>query len=260
MMLDVTLTQLSAFDVSGNLIPTLVTPTEINLPKCVPSMKFGEFVNAFAKWHNYGIVLDGNNVIMNKKVPKLQESQTPFNLQPFEVKFPERNFNQGKTFTYGFFEVDSEEYNFPNLLIGNDGYQVAPFTKNDDTEEIVINALPLPLKQKGEVLTAHGFLDDNSKALVVIYEGLTGGLNISESAEEMSALNSYLNHHQQWFTFLLKSIRYVWSFMSYYEEIFQLKINDVIYAYKQYHIIRRLSRKNTTKKIIETEIETETLN
>lgn len=259
MIFDYTLTQLAKYDASGNIQPSLLTPNKINLQKCVPNMNFGEFVTAIARWKNYGIIVRDGVVTMDKKVAKLQPNDTINNLVPFEAKEPERNFNHAKTFTLGFFEVDNTEYKFPSIFIDKNGYKLSPFVKKDDTEEFIINALPLPLKQKGEIITAHGFLDDDSKALVVLYDGLTGSLNLADNPSELSIVNVYNSSHQDWFNFLLNSIRTVWSFATHYEKIYQLKVSDIIYAYRQYHIIRRLTRKNTKLQIIETEIELESL-
>lgn len=260
LLLDITITQLSAYDATGKLVPTLVVPFQINLPKCVPKMTFGEFTNAIARWKNYGIIVRDKVVTMDKKVAQLQDEDTVMDLTLFEAKEPERNFNQAKTFTLGFFDFDNKEYALPSIFIDKDGYKLSPYVKKPDTVEIVINGIPLPLKQKGEVLTAHGFLDDDSKLLLVLYDGLTSGLNVAKNPEELSIVNVYLTSHQDWFKFLLNSIRTVWSFATQYEKIYQLKVSDIIYAYRQYHIIRRLTRKNTKLQIIETEIELESLN
>lgn len=258
-IMDITVTQLAKFDSEGNPIASLISPDVIDLSKCVPEMNFGPFVNAFAKWRNYGIDIVGNTVNMSKLKTIVTTSNEALNMQPFEVKYPKREFNQGKSFTMSFFDVDSEEYEFKKLLIKKDIYQLAPFSKPDDATEILIDALPLPLKQKDGAITAHGFLDDNTKPQVVLYEGLTGGLNISESAEELSILNSYLNHHKEWFDFLINSISFNWSFTTYFENILRLKIKSIIYAYGQYHIIRRLSRKTKNDNVVDIEIETESL-
>ncbi|HUI32040.1 MAG TPA: hypothetical protein VLY84_00355 [Dysgonamonadaceae bacterium] len=258
-LLDVTITLLSKFDSAGNLVPTLVTPSEVNLPKCVPRMNFGEFVTAFAKWKNYGIIVSDGVVTMDKKVAEIKSGQKTVNLEAQEVKEPERNFNQAKTFTLGFFELDNKEYNFPSLFITKNGSQISPYVKNADTDDIVINALPLPLKLHGDVTTAHGFLDDDSKPQVVLYDGLTGGLNLAQNPDELNIVNVYASSHEDWFNFLLNSIRTAWSFVTPYEQIYQLKVSDIIYAYRQNHIIRRLTRKNTRPRIIETEIELESL-
>lgn len=259
LILDITITQLSKYDASGNLVPTLITPNEINLPKVVPKMNFGEFVTAFSRWKNYGIIVGDGVVTMDKKVAEIQPGEIVTSLVPYEVKEPERNFNQAKTFTLGFFEVDSKEYTFQSIFIDRNGFKPTPFITNPDTDDIVINALPLPLKQKAEILTAHGFLDDDSKAMVVLYGGLTGSLNLAQDPAELSIVNVYASSHEDWFNFLLNSIRRVWSFATSYERIYQMKVSDIIYAYRQYHIIRRLTRKNTRLQIIETEIELESL-
>lgn len=259
LILDVSVTQLSAYDANGNLIPTLVTPNQINLPKCVPNMSFGEFTTAIARWKNYGIVVRDNVVTMDKKVAELQADDTIFNFTEFEVEKPERNFNRGKTFTLEFFKHEHPDYSFPAMYIDNDGYKLSPFIKRDDTDEIIINGLPLPLKPKGDIVTAHGFLDDTSKAFIVLYDGLTGGLNLAQDPASLGLVNIYENNYREWLRFLINSIRTVWSFLTSYERIYQLKVSDIIYAYRQYHIIRKLTRKNTRINVIETEIELETL-
>lgn len=259
LILDVSVTQLATYDATGKLIPTLVTPNQINLPKCVPDMNFGEFVNTIARWKNYGIVVRDGVVTMDKKAAKMQADDTVISLVEFEVEEPERNFNQAKTFTLGFFEFDNKEYSFPSIFIDNSGYVPSPFVKKENTEEIVINGLPLPLKQHGEITTAHDFLDDNSKVLLVLYDGTTGGLNLAQDATDLNIVSVYLSSYEEWFNFLLNSIRTIWSFSTFYERIYQLKVSDIIYAYRQYHIIRRLTRKNTKLQIIETEIELESL-
>ncbi|WP_026755014.1 hypothetical protein [Sediminibacter sp. Hel_I_10] len=259
MICDLTLTRLTQLDSEGNTLPSLVIPDVIDLTKCVPDINFGDLVNAIAKMKNYGINIDGLVVTMSKKRALIDSNDEAFYLVPFEVQYPERNFNQGKSFTFGFFEIDSDEYEFPSLLINNDGFTSSPYTKPEDAEEIIINALPLPRKQKGSVLTAHGFLDDNSKTQLVLYSGLLGGVNLARNPEPLSILNLYLNHHQDWFDFLLKSIRFVWSFSAFHEEMLKLKIKSIVYAYGQFHIIRRLTRKQISDETISAEIETESL-
>lgn len=258
-ILDLTITQLAKFDNNGNLVPTLITPDVIDLKQCVPEMNVGPFVNAFAKWHNYGIDVSGNIVTMNKLKSQIDATDDVLDLQPFEVEFPKCEFNQGKVFTLGFFDVESDEHSFHKILIDASGYQLSPFSKPDDSVDITIDALPLPLKQKNGILTAHGFLDDNSKPQVVLYDGLTNSLNLANDPSPLSIINSYLNEHKAWFDFLLNTTNFIWSFGTYFENMLSLKIKSKIYAYGQYHLIKRLTRKTLNDNTVEVEIETSSL-
>src|SRR5690606_29827176 len=94
-----------------------------------------------------------------------------------EVKDPERTFNQGKTFELKFTEVSSDDYEFPSIYVTRSGASVLPYVTKEDTEEIVIEALPLPLKEVAGVMTAHSFLDDDQKIQLVLYDGLQNTLN-----------------------------------------------------------------------------------
>lgn len=259
MIMDVTITQLAKFDGSGNLVSTLINPTEINLSKCVPNMTVGECVQTALNWRQYAVDVTNNVVSINKKKDLIDSITEAVDLTPFEVQFPEKNSNQSKTFKLGFFDFSHDEYSSKSMLIDITGYQMDPTSFPEDTEETIINGLPLPLKQFNGVVTAHGFLDEDSKLLLVLYDGLTSGLNVAQDPEGLSLINTYLNYHETWFNFLLNSFRRVWTFSSYYEQIVGLKVKSLVYAYKRYHIIRRLSRKNSSPGVITTEIEIESL-
>ena len=262
MLMDVTVTQLAKYDGNGDLVSTLVEATSIDLSKSVPDMTFGEFVFAVLKKRNYGYDIDGSVIAINKKNVNAVSTQNAVDLSDFEVMTPERNFNGGKSFVFKQFDFEHDEYKSQKILINNNGYQVNEFTKPDDAEEITVNALALPLKTFG-IKTAHGFLDDFTKLQLVIYGGLTNSLNISEDPSEISHLNNYLDDYEAWFNFLMSSINYNWIFESSYEELAELKIRSIIYAYRQYHIIRKLSRKTFISQTngiqLEYDIETETL-
>ncbi len=262
MVMDVTLTQLARLDTNGELVSTLVEVTTIDLSKSVPDMTFGEFVFAALKKRNYGYDIEGGSVSINKKNIATVNNQNAVDLSPFEVSSPERNFNKGKTFVFKQFEFEHPEYKSQKILINNNGYVINEFTTPQDAEEITVNAIALPLKSVG-VKTAHGFLDDYSKLQLVLYDGLTNGLNLAKDPSAINHLNNYLDDYEEWFNFLRSSINYNWVFEASHEELSDLKIRSVIYAYRQYHIIRKLSRKTFVSQDkgiqLEYDIEAETL-
>lgn len=262
LVLDITVTQLAKYDANGELVSTLTEATSIDLSKSVPDMSFGEYVTAVMKKRNYGYTIDGTTISIDKRKTTNLDTTQAVDLTNFEVKSPERNFNRGKTFEFKTFDYESEDYPQQKIYIDNAGYTIQNYTKNDDTEEIVVNAICLPLKVFG-IKTAHDFLDDNAKLQLVLYSQLTGGLNLAEDPEGISLLNNYLDDYLEWFTFLLTSQNLVWEFDASYEQLSNLKVRSIIYAYRQYHVIRKLTRTTYLSEnrgiLLEHEIETESL-
>jgi len=262
MLFDVTLTQIAKLDVNGDFVSALVEATSIDLAKSLPDMSFGEYVTAVMKKRNYSYTITDNVISIDKRKTTNINPSEAVDLSNFEVATPERNFNRGKTFEFKTFDYESEEYPQPKLFISNDGFIVDNYTKNDDTEEIIVNAIALPLKVFG-VKTAHDFLNDNSKLQMVLYSGLANSLNLAEDPEAISLLNNYLDDYQDWFNFLLTSQNLNWVFEASYEELSELKIRSIIYAYRQFHVIRKLTRKTYVSSnrgvLLEHEIETESL-
>jgi len=262
LILDVTLTQLAKLDTNGNFVSTLVEATSIDLSKSLPDMSFGDYVTAVIKKRNYGYTIDGTTISIDKRETRTINTDDAVNLTPFEVVTPERNFNRGRTFEFKTFDYESTDYPQPKIFINNAGFTINNYTKNDDTEEIIVNAIALPLKVFG-IKTAHDFLDDNSKLQLVLYSGLSNLLNLAEDPEPISLLNNYLEDWRDFFTFLLRSQNLNWVFDSSYEQMSELKVRSIVYAYKQYHIIRKLTRKTYLSDnngiLLEHDIETESL-
>lgn len=262
-IMSVTLTQLAKYDSNGALVSTLVEPTAIDLSKSVPEMTFGEFATALMKKRNYGYDINGDTITINKRKVSNVDKSNGIDLQPFEVMTPERNFNQGKSYILKEFEFSIEDYKSKTILIDNNGFNLEPSDIPQDAEETTINCFALPLKLQ-TVMTAYDFLNIDDKLILVLYNGVDGsGLNLANDAESISLVNNYINSYSEWYNFLLNSINYQWIFESSYENISELKVRSIIYAYKQFHVIRRISRQSFLTKnngiFFEVDISTETL-
>lgn len=256
---DFTLSQLTKFDSQGNPQATLITPTSINLSKCVPDMKFGDYVTAYLNWKNYGIDVSGNTVTINKVKNLVNNTNNYVSLEDFEVLDPPIKTNQSKSFELKFFEFDSSDYNYKSVLINNEGYSIAPYKKPDDCKEIIINAVPLPISTKDGVITAFDFIDDSSKSKAVFYDGLQATENTTKTLNQLLIPSVYVSEHEGWLDFLLSSLSFSWNFQSSFEKLSKLKVKSIIYAYKQYHVIKTLRRKVIDDVTLEYEIESETL-
>ena len=253
-ILDLTITKIAGYDVNGDLVPTLVTPEEINLQKCVPDMTFGELLKALKNWKNYDIAIGEGFVEMNK-IQNLMSSTAVVDLSAYEVKYPIRNFYQDNSFLLQFQEVNSEEYKFEKIFVDSTGGKSSTFVKRDDTSEITINGLPLPHKQFGSVNTAHLFTDSNSMVLLALYPGLTNGLNICRSGANLLIPSVYVNDWKEWLNFRINSEGFEWEFIVDPEMAGKITKDSKISAYKRSFIIKRVSKKNISRQSWEISIE-----
>lgn len=254
-ILDVTVSQLTKYNPDGSAEPTLVLPNEIDLTKCVPDITFGDLYSAVKLWKNYGVNIVEDTVFID--LVKNQMGKDPvMDLTHKEVKEPERTFNQGKTFELKFSEISSDLYEFPSLFVDRTGTTPAPYVVKDDTEEILIEAIPLPRKTESSVLTAHGFLDDKQKLQLVLYTGLNSGLNTTNDPVQLMIPAIYENHYKEWIDFLLKTIGYLWTFNDFDINVKELRDKTTVFAYGIHHVVYQLSKKNVAPGIIQTEIET----
>lgn len=255
-ILDVTVTQLVAYNPDGSPIPTLISPNEIDLTACVPDCTFGDLYKAIKLWKNYGISIEENTVYIDLVKDQLGKG-VPKDLSHKEIMEPERTSNQGKTFELKFTEIQSDVYDFPSIYIDHNGATQLPYVAKEGTEEIIIDAVPLPRKSEGGVLTAHGFLDDKQKIQLVLYNGTTGGLNLCNDPAPLMLTAIYVNYYQEWIDFLLNTVTYLWTFNDFDINVRDLKTKTTVYAYGVYHVIYQLSKKNLgADDIIQTEIET----
>ena len=252
-ILDITVTMVVSYDTAGGQVPNFIQNT-IDLTKCVPDITFGEMLTAAALWKNYDIDVTGTVVTINKINKQLGKGKK-VSLKEYEVKYPERNFGQGKSFVLKFQDVSSENYEYKSVYVDINGYSLSPFTKKDDTKEIIINALPLPLKQKGDVITADGFLDDNSKMQLVLFDGLQGGENICLDPSGLLMPTIYEDEYRDWIDFQLNAVTFRWVFNSYLFSIKDLTLKSTPYAYGRNFVVKKLSKSKIGRDIVQTEIE-----
>lgn len=258
---DVTITQLTKFDSLGNILPSLIVPNQIKLNKCVPDITFGKLFEICRIWKNFDLVLEDGFAKMNY-INRAFNTTNAQSLKDFEVEFPEIYFNQGKSFVLKFQDINTDkypEYLYPEVLINNNGYSQSPFTQPDEAEEVIIEAIPLPLKTVDGQISAHDFMDDKNSLFIGLYNGLVAGNNRVMDPAPLMITAVFETYYRLWFEFLLKTLNYNWNFLSHPEKLQRLKVKSVIYAYQNYFLIERISRSNVTPELIYTEIEAKTL-
>lgn len=245
-------------DATGNAIANIINVNEIDLPKAVPSMTFGEFVKIIKNWLNYNFILKDNVVYMDKiKINTLPSDI--ISLEEFEVKKPQRIFKKRMSFLLKFAEYDKKEYTFKEVYQDFDGISTEGFITDDETNTIEINALPLPLLLRNEVQTAYAFETNSSKAYFVHYDGLVDGKNLSQDCSDLLLQEVHTDHWLDWMNFRIKSIDFKWSFIAHYMKILYLKSFSAVYCYQNNHIVTQLTKTEISPDVYQIEIETASL-
>jgi hypothetical protein len=246
MILDLTITKIAGYDLEGNLVPTLVSPEKIDLQKCVPDMTFGDVLKALKNWKNYDVTIGDGYVEMNK-IKSIKDATVAIDLTDKEVKEPIRNFYQDNTFILQLQEVGSDEYKFAKLFVDSSGSRTSSFVKNDNTKEITINGIPLPMKESGGVSTAHLFTDAKSILALSIYPGLDNGLNTCRDTSKLLIPAVYQSDWKEWIDFRINSEGFEWPFFIDSERAGAISEKSKIYAYAREFIVRRVSKKNVSQ-------------
>lgn len=255
---DLTITQLSKLDDTGNLLPTLVLPNQIKLAKCVPDMTVDEFITILKNWKNLDLEPDGNTMYFNYIEKQLDVTDAK-DLTDKEVRQPRRVPGRGKSFLLKFADITSEDYIYDEVFVDLNGAIYSSIETNEDTSEIIIDAIPLPLATKSNIVTAHHFVDDDSKLKVILYEGAAAQENIAESPFELLIPQVYNKHYLNWFNFRIAGMNYDWTFKMYEEELRNLDVRTKVFAYKNYHIIKTMTKDLVVPGVWQVQLETESL-
>jgi len=247
------------FDAVGGAIPNVENLNEIDLNRVVPGITFGEFVTIIKNWFNLDIDLRGTEVWMNYIESQISYANA-YDLQEFEVKHPPRRPQQNSSFLLKYADVDSEEYTFDAMFYNRDGWTSDNYVTDDDTSEIEINALPLPLLERNDVQTAYAFETNDTKLYAVLYEGLNAASkNLSEDHSPLLIPNLSPIYWDKWLRFRVTSTNFKWAFTTWIEKITGLKAKGKIFAYGNYHIVKSIEKTEVKEDLFTVEIETEKL-
>lgn len=241
---------------SGDVVPTINNENNVDISRAVPDMTFGDLVTTLKNWFNLDIGIKENQIQLNFVEDHINFSNT-VDLSNYQALKPVMSFQKGMSFLLKFQDVDSETYKFLPVYHSLNSVMNEGYVTDEKTNEININALPLPLAYRKGVLTAHSFLKDNAKPLFVIYNGLQNELNLTRNANELLIPSVHNNYHNDWFNFRIRSVGFKWSFIAPFEIVY--KLGKKVFAYGNYHVVKTLNRSEIESDIFETEIETESL-
>lgn len=255
-ILDLSITQVSKYDANGDLQPTLVTPQKIDLSKTVPEIVFGDLVKFVRGLRNYELIPKENGTVeMNRITPKITTAAIQ-DLRSTEKLSKYRGFQKGKTFLLKYQDVDSDTYKFNEVFVSREGFQTEDYLKKDDTSEIALNGIPLPIKTHKGITTADAFMEGNDKVKMIVYNHNQVG-NTTSSPSELDMLNIHEADYKDWLNFRINAKAYKWKFIKPIDEAILLDVYKKSSAYGRDHIIKKATKRTISKDYMEIEIETE---
>ena len=250
---------MAIFDANGDLVPPVVTTQKIDLTRCVPDITFGDFVKAIKNWKNMDVKVVGREIYMDYIQPQLDITGAK-NLTDFEIEQPRRKFKQGDSFLLKYRDVDDKNYSNQELFVNLNGAFSNRFTKKTTTTDIEINVVPFPKIFRAGVSTAFAVDKGESAICAVLYEGTDGIENVAEDTDSLRLSTIYADYYEEWLRFRIRSQAFEAKMDIDFDTFFELAINDKVFMYRNYHLIRTLNKTNVPgKNIIEIEMELETL-
>lgn len=253
---DININPIRLHDTAGDAIPTVLNPNQIDLTRAVPDITFGDLVTTLKNWFNLNLDYNNSTAYLNFVQEDIDLARLKeFNL--FEVMEPLRKLQKGNSYVLKFQEVNSKEYSFVPVYHSFDTISNSSFVVNEKTTEIQINGYPLPLAFRNGVQTAHAFEESNDKVQLVIYDGLTSGLNLSKDPNDLLLPSVHENFWRKFIDRRINAQNFQWSFLADSFEILGLNVKDKLSCYSNIHLIKSISKTEIEPEIFEVEIETE---
>lgn len=253
---DININPIRLHDMSGDAIPTVLNPNQIDLTRAVADITFGDLVTALKNWFNLNLDYDSNTAYLNFTQEDIDLARLKeFNL--FEIMEPLRKIQKGNSYVLKFQDVNSKEYSFVPVYHSFDTISNSGYVVNEKTTEIQINGYPLPLAFRNGIQTAHAFEESNDKVQLVIYDGLTSGINIAKDPTDLLLPSVHENFWRKFFERRINAQNFQWSFLADSFEILGLSVKDKLSCYSNIHLIKSISKTEIEPEIFEVEIETE---
>lgn len=247
----------------GNLIRNQLDQMSLN--EFVPDATFSEVLDLLKKY-GYRIIPNGRTVLINK----ISNSSEVKDFSFAEVDFPEITSNKNEALIIKLSAYDKLKYG--KVTITNDGVLINSDKQFATKEEIIINALPLPIFNYDKKITTYNssgvpttviepievvkeFKDSGTNLRLIKYRGVFNKKNDALSLAHFLPENSYLS-------FFRDKIKYFhgenvkWTFTSDSEEFANLSENDKIFAYKKELEIINLTKTFIGEKMYQIDFET----
>lgn len=220
----------------------------IDLKRCVPDMTFEQLVMDVRMAKNLDFVVTGNVVRMDYISPKLNRNNS-LNLSKFDIEEPPIKYNDERSYEMLFVDKDRFPDSYDSVFIDRDGFQTEGYKKPSSAEDIRFDWLPLPVLERSGVTTA--LMDDEKSKLRLAFANAITIIEDSEDPVELpvcffnnrtTMLAMYQELYKPWINFLLFSRTFDHEFIGNLDELRDLYIKKIVYAFRCHHVISDLEK------------------
>lgn len=244
---------LTLLDENGQPIPFLANFSRVHLAEKLPDMTVGDFIKFHKKAKNYDFDIRSNGEIWMNLIQNEVSDSEAVDVTEFEPPKRQRKFEQAKSFVLQY-EGEFEDYDFTKIFIDQKGYLINDFQVKENTTEININAIPLPVETIDGITTAVQISDDAAKLMLVKYNGLVSGQNWTQPMPNLDCLNLYLNYWQRWINFMIHSVKFVWQIKAHPNLLINIKRKSKLFSFNNLLFVHTLNRRRK-KDVEEIDIE-----
>ncbi|OBQ56122.1 hypothetical protein JJL45_05080 [Tamlana sp. s12] len=251
---DVSLTKISEYDANGVFQPTLIVPTKIDLAETVPDLNFGDLLTIIKNWKNLDLDYSIPGEVWLNYISNQLEPTDIKSIESYEVEKPQLTYASGDTYVLKFTDITSTDYKYDSLFISRNNVLLNEYVTENDTVEIPINAIPLPIVNKAGINTADHFVDDKTKLKLILFDGTNG--NTAQEIEALLIPAIYENDYSEWLNIRIKGVLFKWRFKMIEEDLRLIIIRNKVFAYQNKHIIKSINKDLIHKGIWSVELET----
>lgn len=240
-------------DEFGNPIPMLANFSNVQLAEKLPDMTVGDFIKFHKRLKNYDFDIRENNEIWMNLIQNEVEASEVVDISDLEPPRVIRKYEQAKSFVLQY-EGEYEGYDFTKVFIDHSGFAINDFRQKDDTTEININGIPLPISERSGIVSATQISDDATKLMLAKYNGLVNNNNESREMTNLDCQNLYFNHWQRWINFMIHSVRFVWQVKEHPNLLMKIKRKSKLFSFNNLMFVYSLNRRRK-KDVEEIDIE-----
>jgi hypothetical protein len=206
-------------------------------------MSVRDVVTALKNWKNYDFTSTDNVISMNFIESKIDRTAA-VDLSKYDIEEPELLYHEDREFELSFTDGDlNETYKYDSAIINKSGITINGTAASDETNQIKIDALPLPVITRNGITTAFSFDDQTSKLRVVFMKPVPEGGTPVAFYNEIVLIPAVVDvNFKNWLNFRISSNTYKWDFLISVEKFREISLQTLIYAYGNYHVISDIEK------------------
>lgn len=227
----------------GSPIISVLNLNEIDLNKVVPDMSVRDVITALKNCKNYDFTSDDKVIYMNRIESKLDRT-TAVDMSKNDVEEPELLYHEDREFELSFTDGASiATYKYDTAIVNRKGITVNGIAASEETSQIKIDLLPLPVITRNSITTAFSLDDQTSKLRLVFMNPVPeGGTPVAFFNPNILIPSIAENEFKNWLNFRISSNTWKWDFLISVEKFREINVQTLIYAYGNYHVFSNIEK------------------